>query len=181
MTIIANAHHRRVADDRQQYLPEFRFVDLFAGIGGTRLAFERAGGSCVFSSEWDKFTQQTYRANFGEIPHGDIRQIDADTIPDHDILVGGFPCQPFSIAGVSKHNALGNDHGFDHPTQGTLFFEIVRILNKKRPRAFMLENVKNLKSHDGGRTFEVSLARFWQNSVLQSKPDRPKYTIDHRN
>lgn len=98
MITIKNARHSTVADDRQQYLAEFKFIDLFAGIGGTRLAFERAGGSCVFSSESDKFAQQTYEANFGEIPHGDIRQIDPATVPDHDILVAGFPCQLFSIA-----------------------------------------------------------------------------------
>jgi DNA (cytosine-5)-methyltransferase 1 len=155
MATIDSTHQSHIADDRQQYLAEFKFIDLFAGIGGIRLAFEQAGGRCVFSSEWDKFAQQTYYANFGEKPHGDIREIDARVIPDHEILVGGFPCQPFSIAGVSKHNALGREHGFSHPTQGTLFFEIVRILSEKRPQAFLLENVKNLKSHDGGRTFET--------------------------
>ena len=121
-----------VADTRQLYLSEFRFIDLFAGIGGMRLAFEEAGGKCVFSSEWDRFSQQTYRANFGDDPTGDIKEVDPSSIPDHDVLVAGFPCQPFSIAGVSKHNALGNMHGFDHPTQGTLFFEIVRILKAHR-------------------------------------------------
>jgi hypothetical protein len=102
---------------------QLTFIDLFAGIGGTRLAFEAAGCKCVFSSEWDKFAQQTYEANFGEKPHGDIRQIQSSEIPDHDILVAGFPCQPFSISGISKKNALGKPHGFDDPTQGTLFFE----------------------------------------------------------
>jgi len=131
------------------------FIDLFAGIGGMRLAFESTGAVCKFSSEWDKFSQQTYFANFGEQPAGDITQITSDQIPDHDILVGGFPCQPFSIAGVSKHNALGNEHGFEHPTQGTLFFEVARIIKDKRPKAFLLENVKNLVSHDRGRTFSV--------------------------
>lgn len=133
----------------------FTFIDLFAGIGGIRLAFEASGGQCVFSSEWDKFAQQTYAANFGEIPAGDITRIEARDIPDHDILTGGFPCQPFSIAGVSKHNALGNEHGFKHATQGTLFFDVARIIEEKRPRAFLLENVKNLRSHDKGRTFQV--------------------------
>lgn len=133
----------------------FTFIDLFAGIGGIRLAFEASGGKCVFSSEWDKFAQQTYAANFGEIPAGDITKIDAWDIPDHDILTGGFPCQPFSIAGVSKHNALGNEHGFKHATQGTLFFDVARIIDEKRPRAFLLENVKNLRGHDKGRTFQV--------------------------
>jgi DNA (cytosine-5)-methyltransferase 1 len=133
----------------------FSFVDLFAGIGGFRIAFESLGGHCVFSSEWNKFSQQTYQANFGETPSGDINQIEAFDIPDHDILTAGFPCQPFSIAGVTKHNALGNQHGFNHPTQGTLFFEVVRIIKEKRPRAFILENVKNLQSHDKGKTFEI--------------------------
>lgn len=131
------------------------FTDLFAGIGGMRLAFESTGAVCNFSSEWDKFCQQTYLANFGEQPAGDITQILSDQIPDHDILVGGFPCQPFSIAGVSKHNSLGNDHGFEHPTQGNLFFEVARIIENKRPKAFLLENVKNLVSHDRGKTFSI--------------------------
>jgi DNA (cytosine-5)-methyltransferase 1 len=133
----------------------FNFIDLFAGIGGMRLAFESTGAICNFSSEWDKFSQQTYIANFGEQPAGDITQIPSNQIPDHDILVGGFPCQPFSIAGVSKHNSLGNDHGFEHPTQGTLFFEVARIIKDKKPKAFLLENVKNLVSHDRGKTFTI--------------------------
>lgn len=133
----------------------FTFIDLFAGIGGIRLAFEQAGGRCVFSSEWDPYAQHTYEANFGDRPHGDITRIDPATIPDHEILTAGFPCQPFSIAGVSKHNALGVAHGFAHPTQGTLFFNVVQILKTKRPRAFLLENVKNLRSHDRGRTYRV--------------------------
>jgi len=134
---------------------EFKFIDLFAGIGGTRLAFEVAGGECVFSCEWDKFACQTYEANFGRSPMGDVTEINPGEIEPFDVLVGGFPCQPFSIAGVTKHTALGNEHGFKHPTQGTLFFELVKIIKARRPRAFLLENVKNLKSHDGGRTFEV--------------------------
>lgn len=133
----------------------WRFIDLFAGIGGTRLGFERAGGRCVFTSEWDKYAQQTYLANFGTVPHGDIRQIPAADIPDFDILLAGFPCQPFSIAGVSKKISLGRKHGFEDEKQGNLFFEIARILKDKRPVAFMLENVKNLKSHDKGKTFQV--------------------------
>jgi len=131
------------------------FIDLFAGIGGIRRAFEHAGGRCVFSSEWDTQAQKTYAANFGETPKGDITKIDAGDIPDHDILTAGFPCQPFSIAGVSKKNALGMKHGFADETQGTLFFDILRILKAKQPRAFLLENVRNLKSHDKGRTFHV--------------------------
>lgn len=134
---------------------DFSFIDLFAGIGGIRLAFEQNGGECLFSSEWDRYAQKTYRENFGEIPAGDITGIDPQSIPDHDILAGGFPCQPFSIAGVSKKNSLGRKHGFLDETQGTLFFNIVQILKAKRPKAFLLENVKNLKSHDQGKTFKV--------------------------
>jgi DNA (cytosine-5)-methyltransferase 1 len=138
-------------------VPSFTFIDLFAGIGGTRLAFEAAGGKCRFSSEWDSFACETYRANFGDLPAGDLTNIDTFDVPQHDVLVAGFPCQPFSIAGVTKHKALGNDHGFHHPTQGTLFFHIRRIIDQCRPRAFLLENVRNLLSHNGGRTFEVIL------------------------
>ena len=133
----------------------FTFVDLFAGIGGMRLAFGAAGGRCVFSSEWDRYCQKTYFANFGVVPHGDITKISERDVPLHDILTAGFPCQPFSVAGVSKKNSLGRAHGFADATQGTLFFDIVRILDAKRPAAFLLENVKNLKSHDGGRTWSV--------------------------
>jgi DNA (cytosine-5)-methyltransferase 1 len=138
--------------------PAFTFIDLFAGIGGMRLGFEAVGGRCVFTSEWDAYSNKTYRANFPDDEHaiaGDITKIDADEIPDHDVLVGGFPCQPFSIAGVSKKNALGRPHGFECKTQGTLFFDVARIIARKRPRAFLLENVKNLLSHDKGNTFAV--------------------------
>jgi len=135
--------------------PRFRFIDLFAGIGGFRLAFQNLDGHCVFSSEWNNFAKKTYEANFGEVPFGDITKINANSIPNHDILIAGFPCQPFSIAGVSKKNALGRAHGFKDETQGTLFFDIVRILEAKRPKMFLLENVKNLKSHDKGKTFKV--------------------------
>lgn len=134
---------------------EFTFIDLFAGIGGMRIAYETAGAHCVYSNEWNKYSQQTYFENFGEEPDGDITKVDAATIPDHDILVAGFPCQPFSIAGVSKKQSLGRATGFEDKTQGTLFFDICRILKEKRPKAFMLENVKNLCSHDHGRTFKV--------------------------
>ena len=133
----------------------FTFIDLFAGIGGIRLGFERTGGKCVFSSEWDKYSQLTYSVNFGEVPAGDITKIDACDIPDHDILLAGFPCQPFSIAGVSKKKSLGRETGFKDQTQGTLFFDVCRILEEKRPKAFLLENVKNLCSHDKGNTFRV--------------------------
>lgn len=135
--------------------PSFTFIDLFAGIGGFRIAFQNAGGKCVFTSEWDKFAKQTYEANFGECPYGDITKIDKNEIPDHDILCAGFPCQPFSLAGVSKKNSLGRKHGFEDETQGTLFFEIKEIIKLKRPKAFMLENVKNLISHDKGNTFHI--------------------------
>lgn len=137
----------------------FTFIDLFAGVGGTRLGFEAAGGRCVFTSEWNKFSQQTYMENFGATEGhtfaGDITQVNASDVPDHDVLIGGFPCQPFSIAGVSKKNALGRPHGFQDETQGTLFFDIARIIDEKQPRAFMLENVKNLASHDKGRTIRT--------------------------
>jgi DNA (cytosine-5)-methyltransferase 1 len=135
--------------------PKFTFIDLFAGIGGIRLAYQNLGGKCVFTSEWDKYSKLTYEANFGEFPHGDITQINEESIPDHDILLGGFPCQPFSIAGVSKKNALGKLHGFEDETQGTLFFDVARIIAYKKPKAFMLENVKNLVSHDKGNTFKI--------------------------
>jgi DNA (cytosine-5)-methyltransferase 1 len=133
------------------------FIDLFAGIGGMRKAFDELGGKCVFTSEWDKYAQRTYLANY-QNDHGvagDITQIDAADIPEHDVLVAGFPCQPFSIAGVSKKNALGRAHGFADKTQGTLFFDVARIIEHHRPKAILLENVKNLASHDKGKTFQV--------------------------
>lgn len=136
---------------------EFTFIDLFAGIGGIRTAFEEIGGCCVYTSEWDKYAQKTYGVNFPATHalHGDITKVLARDIPDHDVLLAGFPCQPFSIAGVSKKNALGRKHGFADLTQGTLFFDVARIIKEKQPRAFLLENVKNLLSHDKGRTFDV--------------------------
>lgn len=141
--------------EKKQNNLRFKFIDLFAGIGGIRIPFEKIGGECVFSSEYNKFCQITYEKNFGEIPYGDIRTIDENKIPDHDILLAGFPCQPFSIAGVSKKISLGKAHGFNDEKQGNLFFDIARIIKAKKPKAFLLENVKNLKSHDRGRTFEV--------------------------
>lgn len=135
--------------------PKFKFIDLFAGIGGFRIAFQKAGGECVFTSEWDRFAKKTYERNFGEVPFGDITAILEEEIPKHDVLCAGFPCQPFSLAGVSKKNSLGRKHGFEDETQGTLFFDVKRIIKHHRPKAFMLENVKNLVSHDGGKTFEV--------------------------
>lgn len=126
---------------------EFKFIDLFAGIGGMRLGFESAGGECVFTSEWDKFAQKTYFSNFGETPFGDITQIDESEIPKFDILLAGFPCQPFST--------IGKRQGFDHPTQGTLFYDVVRILEHHRPKGFLLENVSGLRTHDGGKTIKL--------------------------
>lgn len=153
---------------RQRLLPlgepssepgKFTFIDLFAGIGGIRTPFEKLGGRCVFTSEWDEYARKTYVANFHDGPDhvfaGDITRIHEDDVPDHDVLLGGFPCQPFSIAGVSKKNALGRPHGFADKTQGTLFFDVARIINAKRPKAFLLENVKNLLGHDKGRTFST--------------------------
>lgn len=134
---------------------KFRFIDLFCGIGGFRYAFEKAGCQCVFSSDWDKYSQTTYEANHGEKPYGDIRSIDVADIPQFDILCGGFPCQPFSLAGVSKKNSLGRAHGFDDEKQGNLFFSIAEIIEHHQPKAFVLENVKNLKSHDKGRTYRI--------------------------
>src|SRR6185312_16472174 len=136
----------------------FTFIDLFAGIGGIRMGFEAHGGRCVFTSEWNPYATKTYLANFPESTHafvGDITTVDEHDIPSHDLLLAGFPCQPFSIAGVSKKNALGRKHGFLDETQGTLFFDIARIIKHKMPSAFMLENVKNLVSHDKGKTFMV--------------------------
>ncbi len=136
----------------------FKFIDLFAGIGGMRLAFEAMGGTCVFSSEIDQFAQKTYAANFGEVPHGDITKILTDEIPEHDILTAGFPCQPFS--------SIGKREGFEHETQGTLFYEIVRILATKRPLGFLLENVEGLLNHNKGKTFTTIKA-----TLLQLKYD----------
>ncbi len=133
----------------------FTFIDLFAGIGGMRIAFQNVGGQCVFSSENNEFACKTYLENFKEIPKGNIRRIKAKDIPNHDVLVAGFPCQAFSISGISKRRSLKKPHGFSDKTKGTLFFDIVRILEDKKPSAFLLENVKNLKSHNRHRTFET--------------------------
>ncbi len=119
------------------------------------MALEKLGGECRFSCEWDKYSRKTYEAWFGEVPHGDIRELDLEAIPDHDFLAAGFPCQPFSLAGVSKKNSLGREHGFRDQTQGTLFFQLAAIIEAKRPAAILLENVKNLRSHDKGRTWRV--------------------------
>jgi len=185
---------------------DFRFIDLFAGIGGIRRGFEAAGGQCVFTSEWNEPAVRTYKANYycdpkSHVFNRDIREVtlSADEriseaeayahiekqIPDHDVLLAGFPCQPFSIAGVSKKNALGRAHGFECKTQGTLFFDVARILAAKRPAAFVLENVKNLKSHDKGRTFRVILETldelgYWVADVDANGTEDPKI-IDGKN
>ncbi|WP_336083711.1 DNA (cytosine-5-)-methyltransferase [Thalassospira sp. CH_XMU1448-2] len=150
----------------------FRFIDLFAGIGGLRIGFEKAGGKCVFTSEWNRFSQQTYQANFNDNHEiaGDITAINEADIPNHDVLLAGFPCQPFSIAGVSKKKSLGRAHGFADETQGTLFFDVVRILRHHQPKAFLLENVKNLLSHDKGNTFRV----------IMHALDELGYEVDHK-
>ena len=149
----------KTAGDPQNTKPKaFTFIDLFAGIGGLRRGFEPIGGECVFTCEWDRYSQETYRANFPDDAHeiaGDIRTVNAADIPAHDLLLAGFPCQPFSIAGVSKKNALNRPHGFACEAQGTLFYEVARIIGHHRPKAFVLENVKNLVNHDKGRTFRV--------------------------
>lgn len=133
----------------------FKFIDLFAGIGGLRIPFDDLGGECVFSSEIDDAAARTYFTNFGEMPYGDITKINASDVPEHDLLLAGFPCQPFSIAGVSKNISLGRGHGFSHAAKGTLFFDVVRILKHHKPKAFVLENVKGLLGHDKGNTFGV--------------------------
>lgn len=165
-----------VSIDDAAHAPEFRLVDLFAGIGGIRRGFEAHGGRCVFTSEWNKFSTQTYLENYPDSADshqfvGDIVQCDAGALPSHDVLLAGFPCQPFSIAGVSKKNSLGRPHGFECSTQGTLFYDVARIIDAKRPAAFMLENVKNLLSHDKGNTFRTIL------SVLR---DELKYEVHYR-
>ena len=155
---IITAIRKLIAQSKQEKksaLNGLKFIDLFAGIGGMRIAYEQAGARCVYSNEWNKYSQKTYYDNFGVVPDGDITKIHEAYIPDHDILVAGFPCQPFSIAGVSKKNSLGRPTGFEDKTQGTLFFDVCRIIKCKRPKAFMLENVKNLCSHDHGQTFQI--------------------------
>lgn len=161
----------------------FTFADLFAGIGGMRRGFDYAGGTCVFSSEWDRFAKETYYANFGEIPAGDITKIDEHSIPDHDILIGGFPCQPFSSAGIGKNKHLGRAHGFENVTQGTLFFDIARIVAAKRPTAFLLENVRNLVAHDNGktwRTIRTTLSKELGYTVFAEIIDAVSFVPQHR-
>jgi DNA (cytosine-5)-methyltransferase 1 len=158
-SVVINTLEGIVNSRREQNVgAKFRFIDLFAGIGGLRRGFEPIGGECVFTSEWNKYAAQTYRANYPSDNHdvsGDITSIEAEDIPAHDLLLAGFPCQPFSIAGVSKKNSLGKKHGFRCDAQGTLFFDVARIIEHHRPAAFLLENVKNLISHDKGNTFKV--------------------------
>ena len=163
-----------IRGDKDSEPGDFTFIDLFAGIGGLRRGFESIGGRCVFTSEWDKYSQKTYRANFPNDDHeinGDITKIDAADIPAHDVLLAGFPCQPFSIAGVSKKNALGRAHGFEDKTQGTLFYDVARIIAHHRPAAFLLENVRNLVSHDKGKTFQT---------IKDVLTEELGYTIDFR-
>ena len=169
--------HRQAASTLVRDAPgeNFTFIDLFAGIGGTRLGFEGAGGRCVFTSEWDRFSQRTYLENFGIDEEGefagDVTQVAAEDVPDHDVLVAGFPCQPFSIAGVSKKNSLGRPHGFEDMTQGTLFFDVARIIAAKQPKAFLLENVKNLHTHDKGKTFAT---------IMHVLTEELGYRVSHR-
>ena len=148
-----------------------KFIDLFCGIGGFRLAFERAGCECVFSSDWNKKAQETYQANFGERPHGDIYSVPDTAIPVHNILCAGFPCQPFSIAGVSKKLSLGRKHGFEDKEQGNLFFKLAELIDHHRPGAFVLENVKNLKGHDKGNTFRI---------IWETLTEHLKYHVYHK-
>ncbi len=153
--------------------PNFKFIDLFAGIGGLRRAFESIGGACVFTSEWDTACRKTYQANY-ECSHeilGDIRDVDLESMPEYDVLLAGFPCQPFSIAGVSKKNSLGKPHGFRDDTQGTLFFDVAQMIEYHRPKAFLLENVKNLVGHDKGRTFKV---------IMRTLKEELGYNVDYK-
>ena len=164
--------------------PKFTFIDLFAGMGGFRLAMQAQGGKCVFSSEWNAYSQKTYFANFGEVPFGDItKESTKSYIPEHfDVLCAGFPCQPFSIAGVSKKKSLGRETGFKDKTQGTLFFDVADIISRHRPKAFFLENVKNLTSHDKGNTFRViyDTLRELRYSVHYLVMDGQTYVPQHR-
>jgi len=183
LDLLRQAAEKRVADEDMP--AGFRFIDLFAGIGGLRLGFQSIGGRCVFTSEWDLKCQESYALNFPDNHPigGDIREFSAnpEKIPAHDLLVAGFPCQPFSIAGVSKKNALGRPHGFLCDTQGTLFFDTAQIIAHHRPAAFVLENVKNLERHDQGRTFatiinvlENELGYHVQHRVISSEPWVPQ-------
>lgn len=170
---ILKAHADNVQGSSENREPSFRFIDLFAGIGGLRRGFEAAGGQCVFTSEIDAYAQKTYQANFDDDHEivGDITEVEASEIPEHDVLLAGFPCQPFSIAGVSKKKSLGREHGFMDKAQGTLFFDVLRILKHHRPAAFLLENVKNLKSHNKGDTFRT---------IMGALEDELGYSVSYR-
>jgi len=159
-----------------------KFIDLFAGIGGFRIAFDNLGLECVYSNDYDKYAAVTYKANFSEIDNTDIHSVDAKNIPSFDLLCAGFPCQPFSIAGVSKKNSLGRKHGFEDIKQGNLFFEIIRIVNHHKPKILFLENVKNLKSHDKGNTWKVIKSSLEQAgySVFMQVIDGKNYVPQHR-
>jgi DNA (cytosine-5)-methyltransferase 1 len=165
-----------IVDPKLKYFgktPNFKFIDLFAGIGGLRRAFDSIGGECVFTSEWDAACKKTYLANY-DCTHdviGDIRDVDLESMPKYDVLLAGFPCQPFSIAGVSKKKSLGKPDGFRDDTQGTLFFDVAQMLEYHRPKAFVLENVKNLVGHDKGRTFNV---------IMRTLQDELGYNVDYR-
>lgn len=179
---VSSAIRQMLARPREGALRRYSFIDLFAGIGGMHLAYASAGACCVYANEWDRYSQRTYYANFGIQPDGDITKVDASSIPAHDILVAGFPCQPFSIAGVSKKQSLGRATGFADKTQGTLFFDVCRIIKRCRPKAIMLENVKNLVSHDKGRTFKViqdSLAEL-EYKIFFKVIDGRAYVPQHR-
>lgn len=161
----------------------FRFIDLFAGIGGLRIGLQKVGGRCVFSSEIDPYAQKTYRAWFGEQPAGDIQDfVSGEEIPDHHLLAAGFPCQPFSIAGVSKKKSLGRHHGFKDKAQGTLFFQLAEIIARKRPEVLLLENVKNLRSHNKGDTWRTIHGRLCELDyvVFDQIIDAADYVPQHR-
>ena len=168
-------HHNRQGEG-------FRFADLFAGIGGMRLAFESVGGRCVYTSENNRFSEETYRVNFSSAGFhrldGDITEVEETTIPEHDLLLAGFPCQPFSLAGVSKKKSLGREHGFRDKTQGTLFFDICRILECVKPKAFLLENVKNLATHDGRKTMQQILDSLRELGYVLGDGETPYKIID---
>jgi DNA (cytosine-5)-methyltransferase 1 len=172
--IRAGGQIRLPVPSRTARASDFTFIDLFAGIGGLRRGFEAVGGKCVYTCEWDRYAQRTYKANFPDDDHeiaGDIRNVSIETIPSHDVLIAGFPCQPFSIAGVSKKNALGRPHGFSCNVQGTLFFDLAQIIAYHRPSLFVLENVKNLERHDGRKTFE---------NIMHVLRKDLKYEVQHR-
>ena len=171
----ASTHHtKNGSQSAASFEPlDFRFIDLFAGIGGLRIGLEKVGGRCVFSSEIDPYAQKTYAAWFGEVPVGDINEfVDGQNVPEHELLAAGFPCQPFSIAGVSKKKSLGREHGFKDRTQGTLFFQLATLIEIRRPEVLLLENVKNLRSHDRGNTWKNWVTPFLHRSSMHSTMSR---------